>query len=238
MLRQIADYVEKESVTTKEVKHALMYPVMTSIVSVVVIVILAIFVLPAFGKLYTSLGIEMPTLFRLLVAFISKIQEYGLFVALGIFLIALALLYYVKSPSGKYKWDRMVLSLPLIGRVKHLSELARYCRGMSLLFRAGLPLTEAISLVVQGSGNSAMAKALSDVQEDMVQGEGLSKPMVKNHLFLPMMVQMIKVGEETGNLDVTLQAVAQSYEGEAEDTTRTLVSLIQPAMTVVMGQGF
>ena len=235
VLSQIADYMEKEVNTTKDIKHALMYPLITSIVTVAVIAVLAVFVLPAFGSLYKSLGIELPPLVGILIATTSKIQDYGLYLLLAVLIAAGLVLIYVKSPSGRYKWDRLVLSLPLVGRVKHLSELARYCRSMSLLFRTGLPMTEAISLVVQGSGNRAMAKALADVQQDMVKGEGISRPMLKNRLFLPMMVRMVRVGEETGNLDVTLLAVARSYEAEAEDKTRTLVALIQPTMTLIMG---
>jgi len=92
-----------------------------------------------------------------------------------------------------------------------------------------------MSMAIQSSGNRVMAKALSDVQQDMVQGEGLSGPMAKNKLFLPMMVQMVKVGEETGSLDVTLQAVARSYEVEGEDKMRYFIGLIQPAMTLIIG---
>ena len=235
VLKQIADYMEKEVDTAKNVQHALMYPIITSIVTVAVLAVLAVFVLPAFGSLYRSLGIELPPLAGILIATVSKIQDYGLYLLLALLIAAGLILTYIKTPGGRYKWDRIVLSLPLVGRVKHLSELARYCRSMSLLFSTGLPITEAISLVVQGSGNRAMAKALTDVQQDMVKGEGISQPMVKNRLFLPMMVQMVKVGEETGNLDVTLLAVARSYEAEAEDKTRSLVALIQPAMTIIMG---
>ncbi len=122
-----------------------------------------------------------------------------------------------------------------MGRVNHLNELTRYCRSMSLLLRAGLPLTEVMPIVIQSTGNRAMAKALTDVQQDMVKGEGLSQPMAKNKLFLPMMVQMVKVGEETGNLDTTLLAVSRSYEAEVEDRTRTLIALIQPTMTLIIG---
>jgi len=127
-----------------------------------------------------------------------------------------------------------MLSLPLLGRVNHLNELSRCCRSISLLFRAGLPLTEVIPLVLQGSSNRVVAEALNDVQKDMLKGEGLSQPMANNGIFLPMMVQMVKVGEETGSLDTTLLAVAQSYETEAEDSTRSLIGLIQPAMTLVI----
>ena len=131
--------------------------------------------------------------------------------------------------------DKLALSLPLLGQVNRLNWLANCCRSISLLFRAGLPLTEIMPLVANGTSNRLLAKGLIDVHQDMLRGEGLSQPMAKNNLFLPMMVQMVKVGEETGNLDVTLLAVAQSYETDAEDKTRSLIGLIQPAMTLIIG---
>jgi len=96
-------------------------------------------------------------------------------------------------------------------------------------------LPEIMSLIIEGSGNKAMTEALTSVHQGMLKGEGLSQPMAKNRLFLPIMVQMARVGEETGNLDVTLLAVAESYETEAEDKTRSLIGLIQPALTLIIG---
>lgn len=235
VLKQVADYIEKEITTTKETKNALTYPVITAIVTVVVIGILATFVLPAFGSLYGSLGVDLPLPTQILISITSKVQSYGMYLFLGGVIAAGLAFAYFRTTGGRYKWDRLLLGLPLVGRITHLSELARYCRSMSLLFRAGLPLTEVMPLVIQVSGNKAMARALADVQQDMVQGEGLSRPMAKNSLFLPMMVQMVRVGEETGNLDITLLAVARSYEAEAEDKTRRIITLIQPALTLIIG---
>jgi type IV pilus assembly protein PilC len=235
VLKQVADYMEKEVTTAKETKSALMYPVITAIVTVGVIAVLVTFVLPGFGSLYSSLGVEMPASARLLIDFSGKLKEYWTFLMLGM-LAVLGLSYlYIRTPNGRAKWDRLVLRLPLLGRVIHLSELSRLCRSMSLLFHTGLPLTEILPLLVQSSRNQAMSKALTEVQQDMIKGEGISRPMGKNKLFLPMMVQMVRVGEETGNLDATLLAVARSYDAEAEDKTRSLISLIQPAMTLIIG---
>jgi type IV pilus assembly protein PilC len=127
-----------------------------------------------------------------------------------------------------------MLKLPQLGRIKHLNELSRCCRSISLLYTAGLPLTEIMPLVIQGSGNRVMAQALYNVQADMLKGEGLSRPMSRNPLFLPMMVQMVKVGEETGSLDNSLLAVALNYETEAQDKTKTLIGMISPVMTIVI----
>ena len=235
VLRQIADHMEKEVTSRKGVKNALIYPIIVAIVAVIVIAVLVVFVLPTFISLYGSLGAELPLPTRMLIAIMNGLQSYGLYLISGIVIAAGLAVAYIKTPKGRYQWDKLSLKLPIVGRINHLNELARCCRSMSLLFRAGLPLPEIMSVVTQGSGNKVVAKALTDVQEDMLKGQGLSRPMAKNQLFLPMMVQMIGVGEETGNLDVTLLAVAQSYETEADDKTHSFIRLIQPVMTVVIG---
>jgi len=227
--------MEKEAATAKNVKNALMYPVITSIVTVIVIIILVTYALPAFGDLYNSLGVELPAPTKMLIDTANQLKTNGWFITMGVLLILILGMVYVRTSNGRYKWDEFLLTMPVLGRINHLSELAQYCQSLSLLFRAGLPLTESVGLVIQSSDNKAMAKALSGVQHDMVKGEGLSIPMAKSKLFLPMMVQMVKVGEETGNLDATLQAVSRSYEAEAEDKTKSLIALIQPAMTLLIG---
>ncbi len=235
ILRQVADYIEKDIVAAKGVKGALMYPIIASVATVLVVGVLVGFVLPAFGDLYSSLGAELPLLTRILLGASSALQSYGLFILLGVVILAVVAAIYLKTPNGRLRWAKLALSLPLVGRITHLKELARCCRSISLLFKAGLPLTEIMPLVIEGVGNGMMVKALSDVQQDMLQGEGLSAPMAKNALFLPMMVQMVKVGEETGSLDTTLMAVAQGYETEAQDKTDSIIRLIQPTMTLFIG---
>ena len=235
VLRQVADYMEKEVTTAKETKSALMYPVITSVVTVVVIAILVTFVLPGFGSLYSSLGIAMPASAQLLIDLSAKLKEYWTFLMVGALAALILTCVYVKTAGGRARWDRLLLRLPLLGHVCHLNELARICRSMSLLFRTGLPLTEILPLLIDSSRNRALSQAMTNVQQDMIKGEGISKPMAKNSLFLSMMVQMVRVGEETGNLDATLLAVARSYETEAEDKMRSLIALIQPVMTLTIG---
>ena len=235
VLRQVADYMEKEVATAKETKGALMMPAITAGIAVVVIGLLVTFILPSFTELYSSLGVEMPPIAKALVAVGENAQSIGMYFFLAVGAIVGAVFLYIKTPGGRYKWDKMLLSLPLMGRVRLLTELARICRSISLLFHAGLPLTEVMPMIIQGSGNKVIAEALMDVQQDMVKGEGLSRPMAKNKIFLPMMVQMVRVGEETGSLDVTLEAVSRSYETEAEDKMHSLITLIQPAMTLIIG---
>jgi len=234
MLRQVADYMEKEIDSRKAIKGALTYPVIAAIVTVIVVGVLVGFVLPAFSDLYDKLNVELPTITRLMMDVSNAIKANAMYIILGIIAAIGAFLVYIKTPDGSYKWDKFLLKLPLIGRVKHLNELSRCCRSISILFTAGLPLTEIMSMVTQSTNSKVMAEALNNVHQDMLKGEGLSGPMSKNPFFLPMIVRMVKVGEETGSLDTSLLAIANNYETEAEDKTKSMIGLIQPVMTVII----
>ncbi len=234
MLRQVADYMEKEILAKKGIKGALMYPIIALVITAVVVGILMFFVLPAFSGLYKDLGAELPAITQIMLDFSSFISD-NMLIILLIILVSIGLAFiYFKTAEGKYNLDKFLLRVPQLGRVKHLNELSRCARSISLLYAAGLPLTEIMPLVIQGCNNRVMARALFDVQTEMLKGEGLAKPMSKNRIFLPMMVQMVKVGEETGNLDGSLLAVANNYEAEAQDKTKALIALIQPMMTIVI----
>jgi type IV pilus assembly protein PilC len=234
MLKQVADYTEKELLTKKGIKGALMYPIIALVVAVGVVGLLMVFVMPAFAKLYGDLGAKMPILMTLMMGASAFLRQHLVHIFLGTIIVVGLGLIYIKTPDGKYRMDALMLRIPQLGRVKHLNELSRCCRSISLLFNAGLPLTEIMPLVIQGANNRVMSQSLYNVQVDMLKGEGLAKPMAKDKIFLPMMVQMVKVGEESGSLDASLLAVAQNYESEAQDKTKTLIAMIQPVMTIVI----
>jgi type IV pilus assembly protein PilC len=234
VLRQMADYLERSATTQKKIKNALTYPFILAIVGVIVVAIIVTFVMPTFSTLYAAFGAELPLPTRLLLGLTDWLFAYGIFLLIVV-IVAIVIGYtYIKTPAGKYQWDKLMFRFPVVGRINLLSELSRCCRTMALLFRVGLPLPEVMSMAIHGSNNKAMVEALTEVQQEMIRGQGLSKPMAKRELFLPLMVQMVGVGEETGNLDNTLTTVAQSYEVEADDRTSSAVGLIQPAVIVII----
>jgi len=235
VLRQMADYLERVASTEKKIKNALTYPVVVAIVAFVVIAVLVTFVLPAFTSLYDALGADLPTMTLMLIGLSDWLIAYGIFALMGVAVLAVIGFFYIKTPAGKYKLDKLMLTLPVIGRINLLSELARCCRTIALLFKVGLPLPEVMLQAIHGTNNKVLAEALTEVQQELIRGEGLSKPMAKRKIFLPLMVQMVGVGEETGHLDTTLATVAQTYEVEADDRTSSAVGLIQPAITIIIG---
>ena len=235
VLRRMADYMERSVTTEKKIKNALTYPIMVAVVAVVVIFILITFVLPTFVGLFTVFGAELPLTTRILIGITDWFNSYGLYLMGGIIAVGVIVFAYIRTPAGKYQWDTLSLSLPVVGRIFLLNELSRCCRTIALLFRVGIPLPEILAMAIHGTNNKAMIKALTGVQQQLIRGEGLSRPMAQRKLFLPLMVQMVGVGEETGNLDDTIATVALSYETESDDRTSVAVGLIQPSMMVVIG---
>ena len=235
VLRQMADYIERGVNTEKKIKGALTYPIIVALVAIVVILLLVTFVLPTFISLFTAFGADLPLATRILIGLTAWLGSYGLYLFIVIGAAVAVTFIYIKTPAGKYQLDKLSLRLPVLGRIFLLNELSRCCRTISLLFKVGIPLPEILVMVTHGTSNKAMAEALAGVQQELVRGEGISRPMAKRSLFLPLMVQMVSVGEETGNLDNTLATVAQSYETDADDRTSAAVGLIQPAMIIVIG---
>ncbi len=234
VLRQMADHMERGVTTEKKIKNALTYPIIVAFVAVIVVTLLVTFVLPTFTSLYAAFGTELPTATQILISASDWFSRYGLYLLLAIVVAAGVGFAYIRTPAGKYWWGGLLLRLPVMGRINLLGELSRCCRIISLLFRVGLPLPEIMTMAAQGSNNKVVAEALTEVRQGLVRGEGLAKPMARRKLFLPLMVQMTGVGEETGNLDNTLATVADSYEMEADDRTSSAVGLIQPAMIIII----
>ncbi|MBI2869621.1 MAG: type II secretion system F family protein [Chloroflexi bacterium] len=235
ILRQMADYMDKEAKAARAVREAMRYPIIVGIVAVIVVAILAVFVLPVFTSLYSSLRVELPAATRALLAVVNFFVGYWSYLTVGGLLLALSLYLFSRTPQGRLLRDRLILKMPLIGRFAHLQEIVRYCWNSSILYKAGLPLPEIFALVTETSGNLVMKQTLASLHRDVLNGEGLSRAMAKYELFLPMMVEMVRVGEATGSLDSTLETAAAGYQEEAEERRRALIALIQPVIIVVLG---
>jgi len=235
VLRQMADYIEKAVITQKQIRGALNYPIIVIVAAIAVVFILVTFVFPTFAGLYSQFGAQLPLSTRILIAITNFSRSYGLYVLLGLLVAVVVIYLYIRTPAGRYRWDGLMLRMPVFGRIVHLGELSRSCRTMAMLVRIGLPLPEVLAMTIHSSGNKVVVENLTGVQQELIRGEGLSKPMAKRSLFLPLMTQMVRVGEETGNLETTLTTVAENFEMEGADKTRAAVGLIQPVVTILLG---
>jgi type IV pilus assembly protein PilC len=235
VLRNLAGYAEQANNASRKIKQATTYPVIVLILAVIVGIVAVTFVLPPILNIFTTMGGEIPLMTRILIFVITFFSKYGLFVLLGLGLAALLGYLYVKTPAGTLQKDKLILSMPVIGRLALLTVLGRICRSITLLFRSGLPLPDILRLTADSAGNMVLTNALMVVEQDIIKGEALAQSMKKSPFFLPLMIEMTKVGEETGNLDNTLSIVADSFEIESADKLQTLLGMIEPIMTIVIG---
>jgi type IV pilus assembly protein PilC len=236
VLNNLANYAERESKAIAKIKNALTYPIIVGVLAMGVGLLLITFVLPPIVNMFKSLGGDLPLITKMLIAFTNFFSA-NFVVIFGVIIgTVVGSLIYFRTPTGNFNWNRIQLKMPLIGRIAHISELARLCRSMSLLFRAGLPVNDIINMSAQSSTNKVVARALNEVGQEALEGKGLSHPMTERpQAFLPLMTELTSVGEETGNLEETLIMIAENYEAEADIKTQKLLSLIEPTMTIAMG---
>jgi type IV pilus assembly protein PilC len=235
VLRSMGDYIERQSQAVGKVRQALMYPAIVLILAIAVGALMMGFLLKPVIDMFSKLGGTLPLPTRMLVGGMQFIESYGLLLLIVIIAIAVVAFLYFRTPNGRFARDRWSLRMPMLGRLFLITELARICRSLSLLFKAGLPLPEVMTLTTRATGNRVIAQALGVVEHDMLRGQGIAKPMSRSPIFLPLMVEMTKVGEETGNLDESLVIVAENFEIEADRRIQTLLGLIEPVMTIGMG---
>lgn len=234
-LRQVAALLEKQAATMRMIGRAITYPAMVVVMAIVVFAVLITVALPPLVELFASLGAELPLITRLLIAAADFLINYRLFLLGGVLVLIALGVGYLRLPSGRLAVDRLMLKIPVIGSINIQHNMCRFCQTTSMLLKAGLRLPQILDIVVQTMGNGIMRQAFRDVREKLVQGQGLSQPMAANDLFPPLLVEMIVVGEKTGNMDSTLATLAVFYEERVDQRINTLISMIEPTLTVVIG---
>ena len=235
VLRNLADYTEQSTAALRKVKQAMTYPIIVFFLAIGVGIVAVTFVMPPIMNLFKSFGTDLPLVTKLLIGFMDFMTRYGTYLGISILILVIVLFFYVRTPTGGYQKDLLLLRLPVIGRLNLVNSLSRTCRSIAMLFKSGLPLPDILTLTADSSGNRVLSRALLEVEQDIIRGESLAASMKRKPVFLPLMTEMTRVGEETGNLDNTLAIVADSFEIEAADKLQTVLGLIEPAMTIAIG---
>ncbi|MBT42123.1 MAG: MSHA biogenesis protein MshG [Idiomarina sp.] len=231
---QLALYLEKEQDTRKRIKAATRYPSFVLIALAIAMFVLNIFVIPTFADMFSRFNVELPWATRALLGTSDFFVSYWplmIIVMVGGFF---GLRYYVSQPSGRLIWDSLKLKVPVIGSILERSMLARFSRSFSVMLGAGVPLTQALSLVAEAVDNAWMEKKILDIRRSIERGDNLSRAARSSKLFTPLVMQMIVVGEETGRIDTLLKEVAEYYERETDYDLKTLTARIEPAMIAVV----
>jgi type IV pilus assembly protein PilC len=235
VLDRLAEYVERELEAKRKVKAALMYPGVVAGMSVATVAILAGFVLPRFKDFFDSLGATLPLPTRLLLGATGLMTSFWFVFPLLLAAMAGAAIWSVRTEKGRALRDRTILRIPVIGDLITHAILERFCRVLSAMTRAGVPLPDAMVITADATNNVVYREALTGAREAMLEGEGLAGPIAATGLFPAAARQMLRVGEETGTLDTQLEGAAEYFERELDYRVTRFTSLFEPAVIIFMG---
>lgn len=233
-LHSVATYLEKENNTRKKVKSALTYPIAVSIFAIIVTVFLLIKVVPSFVQIYADYGAELPLATRIVIGFSEFLQAYWLIILLFIILVITSLSMLKRNLNVKYYFDYAILKLPIFGKLIQKSAIARLSRTLSSLLKSAVPILQSLTMVSEIIENEAISRPIRESKENLRQGNLLHEPLKNYKVFPPLLIHMMKIGEETGTLEEMLDKVADFYEADVETMTDQLKSLIEPIMIVIL----
>jgi len=236
VLLRVAESFEKDYKLRQKIKSAMTYPVVVFGIAIVLVTIMLIFIVPTFAKMFDDLGGELPLPTKILV-FLSHgatiIIPLIIVVAVGSFLAYKQARR--RSEEFTYQSDKIKLKLPVFGDLFSKIALSRFSRTLALLLRSGVPVLQALEITSETAGNRMVGRAALDVKNSVREGQTIAGPLKQHPVFPPMVVQMIAVGEDTGEVDVMLDKIGDFYEQEVESTTESLTSLLEPVMIAVLG---
>ncbi len=231
----LAEYLTQDQETQARVKAAMRYPMIVMVVIAIAIGVITTFVIPRFEPLFRALGNNIPWPTRAIMGVSSIAQHHGLLALGGIAAVIALTKWFVRTESGRLKWHTLKLRLPVFGKLAHEASLARASRTLSTSLRAGLPMLQALDLIARSSGNDYMAQRILKMREAVERGEPLSRAATSAGMFPPLVLQMMAVGEETGELGELLEEVAGFYEREVDYSLKNISAAIEPILIVCVG---
>ncbi len=236
VLNRLAKLLEDVARLQNQIKSALSYPTVVGFIAVAIFLGMTIFLIPIFAKIFTEIGTELPALTQFLMDASLFLRSSKVFVLIG-GLVGLKIAYsrYAKTPVGRITIDRFSLKMPLFGDLIQKSSVARFSRTFGSLTRSGVPILTCLEIVRDTSGNQVIANAIDAARQEIQQGGMISIALQKDKVFPAMAIQMISIGEETGELDGMLMKVADFYEDEVEQAVKALTSVLEPIMILVLG---
>jgi len=234
-LTELAGYLRRDLNTVRRVQAALIYPAVILVVATGVVIILVFFALPAFTRIFAEFRVELPLSTRILIGIVDFTRRWGLVIGAVVVAAAGGIVLALRTARGAYVKDQLSIRVPILGPIVLSAVLNRFARTLAMVLKAGVPLGQTFEAVIASTGNRVFQRGLTTVKEQMTSGEGFAGPLIRTHLFPPMLTQMVRVGEETGTLDTYLEQAAEFYEEELEYRIRAMTSLIEPVMTVAVG---
>jgi type II secretory pathway component PulF len=234
ILERLASLLEHEAETRARVKSATRYPIIVIIAITVAFFFLTTFVVPKFASLYASAKVTLPLPTQILIFLNKTIRTYWPLMIGAVIGLYFAFRAYIKTPSGRWNWDKFKIKVPIIGPVIEKTIMSRFARIFSTLYRSGIPMLHTLDIVSGTLGNVLIGRAVELIKDNVREGRGLAEPMVKTKVFPPMVVHMVAVGEETGALDNMLTKVSDYYDLEVEYSIRNLSTTLEPVLLLFL----
>jgi len=235
ILKRLADYREKADAIKRKIKGALTYPAIMLVMLVLISFVMLTFIIPIFAGMFEGLGAELPKPTQIVINLSNWLKGNLHLIIGGAILIVIIYKLMRKNSKTRYYIDYLFLKLPLFGMLIRKTAVARFSRTLGTLIQSGVNIIDALQVTAKTAGNDVIARAIKNAIIAISQGETIAKPLEESGVFPPMVVQMINVGEKTGNLDTMLAKIADFYEEEVDSAVETLTAMIEPLMTVVMG---
>jgi type IV pilus assembly protein PilC len=235
VLNRLAKLLEDMARLKNQIKSAMAYPVAVGILAVVVFFAMTIFLIPVFAKIFQDLGVPLPALTQFMLFLSSIMRSWKILVPIVSVMVGSFLLRrYYKTPAGRLQIDGFFLKMPLFGDLNEKSAVARFCRVFGTLTRSGVPILNSLDIVCNTVGNQVIANAVAGAKAEIQQGGMMSIALQNANVFPALAIQMISIGEETGELDSMMMKVADFYEDEVEQAVKALTSIIEPLMMVMI----
>ncbi len=232
---RLTTHFENSNKLKSKVKGAMTYPCVILLVVIIVVIVLLVGVIPQFEQMFSDLGSELPMATQLLVNFSNFLKTKWYVCILVVAAVVFALVMFGKTEGGSYVYAKIAIKAPIFGNLTVKSAAATFSRTLSTLLASGIPLIDAIEQVAKMNNNRIIREGLLDAKVQVAKGVPLSKPIRDMELFPPMLPQMIKIGEETGNIEEMVDKVADYYEMEVNDATDALTAMMEPLIIVIMG---
>jgi type II secretory pathway component PulF len=235
VLIRIAKLMEHERETRTRIKKAMRYPIIVVISLVIAVLVLMMMVVPKFIDMFIKVGVELPLPTRILIAVHAAIEGYWYIILAIVALIFIGLKKYIATTQGRFWWDKLMLSLPIVGDLNLKNAMSRFAKMFETLNSSGLPILQTLEIVSKTVGNVAVGTEIEKASLGIQKGEGLATPLKQSDLFPPMVVRMISIGEQSGALDEMLKNVSEHYDMEVDNAVEGLTSMIEPLLTVGLG---
>ena len=234
VFRQIGFYLERDSETKKRIKSAMRYPSFVTIALVVAVAAINIWVIPAFATMFSKFNAKLPILTRLLIGMSDFFVNYWAYMLVVVVVGSVATIKFLATEKGAMLWGQKKLSMPIVGELIERASMARYARSFGLMLRASVPLSQSLNLCAAAIDNPFLAAKIRRIREGVERGESLLRTHLQAEMFTPLVLQMIAVGEESGQVEQLLTEVAEFYEREVDYDLKTLTDRIEPILIVVM----